>query len=68
MIIRLVAMRSCLGAKPTPRTFMFMKKPDPVWGPVSVIVGVGADNIFQRGTCCTSAILGGYPSGVTASS
>jgi hypothetical protein len=37
------------------------KKPGPIRGPVSVIVGVGADNIFQRGTSCAPAILGGYP-------
>jgi len=46
--------------------FSRTKKPDPVWGPVSVIAGVGAGNIFQRGTCCTPAILGGYRSGATA--
>jgi hypothetical protein len=32
-------------------------------GPVSVIADVGVGNIFQRGTCCPPAILGGYPSG-----
>lgn len=32
-------------------------------GPGSVIADVGAGNVFQRGTCCLPAILGGYPSG-----
>jgi len=31
-----------------------------------VIADVGAGNIFQRGTCCPPAILGGYLSGETA--
>ena len=42
------------------------KKPGPAGGPVSVIADVGVGNIFQRGTCCPPAILGGYPSGATA--
>jgi hypothetical protein len=33
-----------------------------------VFAGVGAGNIFQRGTCCLPVILGGYASGATASS
>jgi len=37
-----------------------------VKGPVSVIADVGVGNIFQRGTCCPPAILGGYLSGETA--
>ena len=45
---------------------MLLKKPGPKRGPVSVIAGVGAGNIFQRGTSCLPAILGGYPSGATA--
>ena len=45
----------------------YAKKPDPVRGPVSVIVGVGADNSSRGEQCCPPAILGGYPSGATAS-
>ena len=36
-------------------------------GARSVFAGVGAGNIFQRGTSCTPVILGGYASGATAS-
>src|SRR6478672_7111832 len=43
------------------------KKTGPHRGPGSVIADVGAGNVFQRGTCCLPAILGGYPSGETAS-
>ena len=43
------------------------KKTGPQRGPVSVFAGVGAGNIFQRGTSCPPVILGGYASGATAS-
>src|ERR1044071_4102838 len=43
------------------------KSPGPDRGPVSVFAGVGAGNIFQRGTSCAPVILGGYASGATAS-
>jgi hypothetical protein len=43
-----------------------VKKPGPEWGPASVFAGVGAGNIFQRGTSCPPVILGGYASGATA--
>src|SRR6187402_1640468 len=33
------------------------KKPGPERGPVSVFAGVGAGNIFQRGTSCAPVIL-----------
>ena len=32
----------------------------PQGGPVAKRAGVGAGNIFQRGTCCAPATLGGY--------